>query len=163
MSMAEQKTRLTVAAYARHRKSAGLPGGSESAVRNAIKSGRIERGVDGLIDPAIADQEWLANTGRPGPKPTAAGTDYEQERARKMRADADKAELDLAERRGELVSAAKVREEGFTLGSAISQRILGIPHRIAPELASLDDPREITRFLEVELREALERLSAAED
>jgi hypothetical protein len=42
--------------YAIHR------GTSEGAVRKAIKAGRISVNADGKIDPAMADQQWTANT-----------------------------------------------------------------------------------------------------
>ena len=55
--------RISRRAYARHR------GCSEFAVRKAIAEGRIAVEADGLIDAAMADQEWLNNTdptkGRP--------------------------------------------------------------------------------------------------
>ena len=158
---AEQKTRLSVAAYARHRKSKKLPGGTETGVRNAIRDGRITRGVDGKIDPAVADEEWAANTGRPGPKPKTA--DYEVERAREQRAKADLREIELAEKRGELTNAAENYREGFKLGNQIQQTLLALPDRLAPEYASMDDIRAIALHMKAALREALAALSALED
>lgn len=48
--------------YAASRKGRGLSGGSESAVRKAISTGRISVLSDGTIDPARADLEWEAGT-----------------------------------------------------------------------------------------------------
>lgn len=53
---------LSRRAYAAHRKAKGLPGGSESAVRKAISSGRISIGAGDLIDAEVADAEWAAVT-----------------------------------------------------------------------------------------------------
>lgn len=49
-------------AYARHRRSEGLPGGSPAAVAKAIASGRIMRLPDGRIDWDAADAAWHRNT-----------------------------------------------------------------------------------------------------
>ena len=46
----------SIRGYAKHR------GVSEAAVRKAIKTGRIDKGEDGKIDPDIADEQWAANT-----------------------------------------------------------------------------------------------------
>lgn len=58
---------LSARAYGRSRRARELPGGSHTAVRKAIASGRLVeslREVAGavLIDPDVADQEWDQNT-----------------------------------------------------------------------------------------------------
>lgn len=50
---------LSQRAYARHR------GVSHVSVKKAIDAGRIILGVDGTIDPAVADRQWEANTVQP--------------------------------------------------------------------------------------------------
>jgi hypothetical protein len=55
-------TPISVRAYARRRKAAGLPGGSLAAVQQAIGAGRISLRPDGLIDPAAADHAWTLHT-----------------------------------------------------------------------------------------------------
>jgi len=52
---------LTQAEYARHRKAAGLPGGSREAVRKAVDEGRITL-ISGKIHARLADEEWERNT-----------------------------------------------------------------------------------------------------
>src|SRR5574338_814899 len=44
---------ISIRAYARHR------GISETAVRKALKSGRITTEADGSIDPVKADRDWV--------------------------------------------------------------------------------------------------------
>lgn len=64
---------LTQAEYARHRKAAGLPGGTREAVRKAIDDGDISAfGPDKLIDPQLADAQWARNR-RARISPQAAG------------------------------------------------------------------------------------------
>ena len=53
---------LSIRAYARHREAKGLPGASDTAVRKAIKTGRISKEADGTIDPARADAQWSGQT-----------------------------------------------------------------------------------------------------
>lgn len=54
---------LTQAEYARHRKERSLPGGSREAVRKAVDKKTISVfGEKGLIDPELADSQWLRNT-----------------------------------------------------------------------------------------------------
>lgn len=54
-------------AYAEHRRTRGLMGGTQAAVNKAVASGRITKVVDPeskklMIDPAIADAQWERNT-----------------------------------------------------------------------------------------------------
>jgi len=53
---------LSLRAYARHRARLGLPGRSLAAVQKAIESRRIAVGADGLLDPELADRQWLEHT-----------------------------------------------------------------------------------------------------
>lgn len=53
---------LSIRAYAAHRSALGLPGGSHTAVRKAIQSGRVTPEPDGTINPARADAQWAGQT-----------------------------------------------------------------------------------------------------
>jgi hypothetical protein len=53
---------LSLRAYARHREALGLSGGTEGAVRKAVKTLRITPGPDGRIFPDTADAQWAART-----------------------------------------------------------------------------------------------------
>jgi hypothetical protein len=53
---------LSIREYARHRRAAGLKGGTPSAVHKALMAGRIKRDPEGLIDPMQADAAWDATT-----------------------------------------------------------------------------------------------------
>lgn len=52
---------LSLRKYAEHRKALGLRGGTLQAVQKALATGRISA-VEGLIDPAVADQAWAERT-----------------------------------------------------------------------------------------------------
>ena len=66
---------VSIRAYSRHR------GVSDTAVRKAIRSGRITPEDDGTIDIAKADQQWEANTNkaqqRSSPKKTVPNSALE--------------------------------------------------------------------------------------
>lgn len=62
--------RLSVKAYARHRRELGLPGATPAAVRKALERGQIKRLPDGSIDAAAADRAWPAD---PAAAPPARG------------------------------------------------------------------------------------------
>lgn len=53
---------LSIRGYAQHRAARGLPGATHTAVRKAIKSGRITAEPDGTVDPARADAQWAGQT-----------------------------------------------------------------------------------------------------
>lgn len=136
---------VTQAEYARRR------GCTEGAVRRAVRDGRIAL-FDGKVDPVAADAQWQRNT-RPragsapadaAAKPGAAapdreddgGTGYWASKARRESAEADLAELKLAEQRGELVRAADVRAAHAKRLAGLRDALLQIPARLAAVLAA---------------------------
>lgn len=168
---------LSPTAYARHRKSRGLPGGTHVAVLKAIKAGRIEQAPDGGIDPAEADRAWTANTdaGRrhakaeapeskapavrtpsPDTNPVApGGPSYAQSRAIREAYAARLAKLDYEERSGALVRTDRVEVGWFNALRVVRDRILNLPDRLAPLLAAESDERRVREMLVVELRTVL--------
>ena len=55
-------TAMSLRSYAKHRRNAGLPGGTLSSVQAALASGRIATDEAGLINPVVADRAWEENT-----------------------------------------------------------------------------------------------------
>lgn len=85
--------------------------------------------------------------------------DYETERARLTKAQADKTELEAKELRGEMVRADEVIEEwGRMLGAARS-RLLSLPTKIAPLARAAAGDEVAARLIETEILEALAELS----
>jgi len=166
---------LSLRAYARSRKERGLDGGTLAAVQKAIEAGRIETVDDGgrwpKIDPAVADAAWRGNTAErrdqvnvvtdeddgstSSPSGTVAG-----ERKRTEAVKRELLELELEQKKGELVNAADVKREAFSRGRELRDRILNVPARVAAQLAATTDPREVEAQLDVELRTALQELVA---
>jgi phage terminase Nu1 subunit (DNA packaging protein) len=82
-----------------------------------------------------------------------------QERTLLVRAQREKAELDLAERRGELQSRAEPAADLVTLSKAIRNRLLAVPDRVASRIGL---QRHAVEALAEEIRDALTELSKAE-
>jgi len=78
--------------------------------------------------------------------------------ARRSGADAERAVLELAVRRGELVDLGAVRKAWFDIGRAIRDRMQAIPERVGAQLAVEADPARVRTFLASEIASALEAL-----
>ena len=72
-----------------------------------------------------------------------------------------KAELDLAEREGQLTDIAKVNHDAFALARATRDAKQNIPDRVAAEFAGITVPAVIHARLSDEIRKALEGLVGA--
>lgn len=157
-------SRLSVSAYARHR------GVSHVAVLKAIKSGRITREADGMIDVAKADASWRNNTNiaqqrepeREPEKPSepaapqVGGPSYAQSRAVREAYNARLAKLDYEERTGALVRIDTVKVAWFKILRVLRDRAMNLPDRLAPVLASETDQKIVRSLLEEELRQILD-------
>ena len=77
--------------------------------------------------------------------------------ARLMAAKAEIAEIDAAERRGEVISVEQARADVFDKFTTVRTKILGVPSRVAQRLPRLAP--EVVPVLEELLREALTELA----
>lgn len=170
-------TLISQAEYARRR------GCSKQAVSKAVKAGRVTL-IDGQIDPEIADREWARNTD-PEQQERGAPEQFEITQARvqasaheaeppvvrednpllidaKARTEklrADLLEIEIREKRGELIVANDARRVQFNLARSTRNAILAVPARLAPLLAPIADAAEIERVLEAELRKICQQLA----
>jgi phage terminase Nu1 subunit (DNA packaging protein) len=78
------------------------------------------------------------------------------ERTLLVRAQREKAELDLAERRGELQSRVENEEKAAMLATDARKRMLAVPERVAGRFGL---PREVIEGIAEEIRDALVELS----
>jgi hypothetical protein len=110
------------------------------------------------IDPLLQTSGPAAGT-QPPPRPAPAGgedaPDLQAERARKMAADAQLAELALAKQRGELLDREAVERAQEDRARSLRARILMVPRAIAHELAVLADDKAIAAHLTLALERAL--------
>lgn len=164
---------ISQAEYARYR------GVSQEAVRKALKAGRITGLPDEKgrvrIDPDVADIQWEKNTdpkqsarvnapkgaARGGaPVKGAQGNDdggfYWDARSRREMADARRAELELEKLEGTLVERKQVEAAASRIGRLLRDSLMGVPSRLAPELAAKDDVGEVEKALTDAIRGVLE-------
>jgi phage terminase Nu1 subunit (DNA packaging protein) len=161
---------LSLRAYARHRKERGLPGTTLYAVQAARDSGRLGGALDRsgrIISAEAADAAWLASTNAdmvptsgltaPAAAHAAAPSPLAEARARQATAGATLAELELAEKRGQLVRIDDVEARWADIVTIARTKLMGLPAR-----ARLRD-RTLTAkqvaMLDALVREALEELA----
>lgn len=146
---------LTLAAYARHR------GCARNAVARAIEDGRLSRSLtrDRKIRSAReADAEWEAATiadQAPDPAPSA----LVQARSRLGAAKAELIEMQLRERKGELVQAADVERRWAAIITGCKAQLLAIPSRLKQEDPDLTTAQ--VALVERLVREALIELGSS--
>jgi len=88
-----------------------------------------------------------------------ANPDYEEARARKVAAEAEIAELELAKVRGELVVADDVVTAWSDTLASLKAKLVSVPSKAAPIVASDDTAGGCQKVLDDLIREALEELS----
>lgn len=154
--------RLSASAYARHR------GVSHVAVLKALKTGRITREADGLIDQEKADAAWSVNTdptlqrkktknseADQSATPPGGGPSFAQSRAIREAYNARLAKLSYEEKSATLVRTDSVKIAWFNVLRVLRDRTLNLPDRLAPLLAAETDPKAIRELLDNELRQIL--------
>lgn len=87
-----------------------------------------------------------------------AGTDYQAERTRLTKEQADKAAIDNAVARGELIATTEVAREWASIASNVRQRVLSVPRKVAPHCVGRSQ-LEIEREIDAELKGILRELA----
>ena len=140
-------------------------GVSSAAVSKAARTGRID-----LSAPVeeIARQ-WEANTDPAmqrvrSPGRSSAAIAYARERARLVKAQADKQEIENAVSRGELLRADEVRKTEEVIFIALRDRVMAVQSvaTVMSDLAVAGKPGEARALLRQALRDALEEVGTAE-
>ncbi len=73
---------------------------------------------------------------------------------------AQRARVDLDEKRGLLVPRAEIEDAVFDAGTVLQRDLLGLGPQLAERLAAMANPREIAELLETEYRKVLAALAA---
>ena len=87
------------------------------------------------------------------------GSSYDEARTRKVNAEAEIAELELAKVRGELVKADDVVQAWDDVLSALKGKLLSIPTKAAPVVSAEPEAGSCQKILEDLINETLEELS----
>ena len=129
----------------------------QKAVEKAQKrpaDGKREVSTGGKRTPKQQNAEESADPGHP-----KDDEDYWSAQKRKEIALADLRELELAQKRKELVSAAEVAATWATICTTIRDGMLSLPMKLADKLAAMTNDKEILAFLRSEIRSELTRIS----
>jgi hypothetical protein len=168
---------MKLRAYGRWRRSRGLPGGTHQAVRKQIQCGRLAPAyleALGLIDATLADRLWPAHHGDDAAQSVPVGVNGKPPRAgggqpapesradaerRRALALAEKAEIEVRIRRGEVVELADIKSRSLAIARLVRDQFLAL-RRFGGELTGLDDPRQAERLLEGEIDRILDHAIA---
>lgn len=85
-------------------------------------------------------------------------SNYQKARAAREFYNAKLAELEFQEKAGKLVSADRVKAEAFKISRRVRDTLLGVPERVAAEVAAMDEPRSIAIYLKEQIADALKDL-----
>lgn len=119
-----------------------------------------------------AARAWKSRHVRPRVNPRACAAaeesqasipDYQLSKAVREAAEAQMAQLKLAEQKGEVIRVDAVRARLANILSSTRDSLLQIPARLAPVLAAESDAARVHDLLQAELHQALARLCGANE
>ncbi|MCG9891105.1 MAG: hypothetical protein MH252_08520 [Thermosynechococcaceae cyanobacterium MS004] len=132
----------------------GVP---ERTIREWQKQGVIQESQD-ISEIVRAIIKFLRD--KPTPKKQVAFEDeLYAEKIRLTQAQADKLELEIAEKAGELVAVDQVLQVWGQAIGVCRSRLLSIPPRLAVDLSSVTDPRQCQKLLYEAICEATDELA----
>ena len=107
--------------------------------------------------------EWRVASAQASASVSAELLDFEEARARKTTAEAEIAEADARQRRGELVEIDTVAELLETKLSTVRLRMLAVPAKVAPRVAAVRAVAKVRRILEDEFSDVLDELVSGDE
>lgn len=119
-------------------------------------------GMHPKIDVAALRRHRADNT-NPGRRGSHAVRPYSASRAKREAVLADRAQIDLDEKRGLLVPRAEVENAAFEIGTLLQRDLLELGTQIGERLSIMTEPQEIVALLESEHRRILAAMSAKLD
>jgi phage terminase Nu1 subunit (DNA packaging protein) len=132
---------------------------SERRVQQLSREGVIPKATRGQYDLVGSVRGYVRYLRDQAAKAQAGAPDYASERARFIRARADLAEMEAAEKRGAVIPAADVEAAWIAVLARLRTRILALPDRLAPLVHAEASPAGVRDTLRGALREALEELA----
>ena len=135
---------------------------TERRVQQLAKEGVIPKAERGKYDLVGAVRGYVKYLQERAEGRGVEPTDLHGERTRLLKARADKAELEVDERKGALIPADRVIEAWEQLVAAFRAKCLALPSKLASQLVAVNGIREIQDTISGGVREALEELSRFE-
>ncbi|MBH5367174.1 type IV toxin-antitoxin system AbiEi family antitoxin domain-containing protein [Bradyrhizobium glycinis] len=120
---------------------------AEQGTLERVERGRFELGasIKALIDNAAGD-----------------GSELNKQRVRKLKAEADRVELELARARGEVALISEFEAVQVARNTLIRTRVMEVPRRVTLTLLGMKDETRFKQVLAEELRLALTAVATAE-
>jgi len=132
---------------------------SERRVQQLSREGVIPKAERGQYDLIGSVRGYVRYLRDQAVRAQAGAPDYAAERARYIRARADLAEMEAAQRRGSLIAAEDIEAAWIAVLALLRTRLLALPDRLAPhvhEQTSVGDTRNLIRAT---IREVLDDLA----
>lgn len=136
---------------------------SERRVQQLVKEDILPKPEKGKYDLIACVRAYIKYLQERAFGKDAAPQDTHLERARLLKAQADKTELEVDTLRGNLMPVETIEADWLTMVMACRSRLLSIPSKTAFQIATLSDAHEIERFLKRVIYEALTELASMDD
>lgn len=123
---------------------------STGHISNLKRAGRLVLNAEGLVDVEASKARIQSTAGadeRLGVVPPPAS----DHRERQQRLQADLLEMEVAEKRGELLRADQVRATVVTAATGLRTALEALPYQVAPRLAAISDEGEVRNILAAEI------------
>lgn len=128
---------------------------TERRVQQLARDGIIPKPEKGKYDLVRCVQQYVQYLQDRAYGSGVSAQDTHHERARLIKAQADKTELEVATMRNQLVAIESVETDWLQHISACRMRLLALPTKTAFQIAVMQEPAEIERFLKHSIYEAL--------
>ncbi|MCK5748506.1 MAG: hypothetical protein KAH44_19980 [Oricola sp.] len=136
---------------------------SERRVQQLVKEDILPKPEKGKYDLIACVRAYIKYLQERAFGKDAAPQDTHLERARLLKAQADKTELEVDTLRGNLMPVETIEADWLAMVMACRSRLLSIPSKTAFQIATLSDAHEIERFLKRVIYEALTELASMDD
>ena len=136
---------------------------TERRVQQLAKDGIIPKSNKGKYELVSCVQGYIHYLQERAMGKDSAPQDTYTERARLLKAQADKTELEVGTLKGNLLQIDQVESSWANMVTSCKSRLLTIPSKSAHQIALLTKPQEIERFLKHSIYEALEELGQESD
>ena len=136
---------------------------TDRRVQQLVKEGVIPKTEKNRYDLAPAVQGYIRFLQERTIGNAASPADFHVEKARLVKAQADKAEMEASELSGKLVRADEVKKELYEAITDCKNRLLSIPSKAAPIVANETEPGVVQSIIDDLVREALQEISEGAD
>ncbi len=136
---------------------------TERRVQQLARDGIIPKPEKGKYDLVRCVQQYVQYLQDRAYGSGVSAQDTHHERARLIKAQADKTELEVATMRNQLVAIESVETDWLQHISACRMRLLALPTKTAFQIAVMQEPAAIERFLKHSIYEALTELAKDDD